>query len=101
MCHSLDTPSIFLIGGYNGVTWLSSLDSFSPKKDILVPLTSMGSPRSYASVAAMEGCVFVFGGGDGSSWYNTGTLIFQFASLLFFMGFKLHLCTLCSCSGML
>jgi hypothetical protein len=74
MCDSLDTPSIFLIGGYNGVTWLSSLDSFSPKKDILVPLTSMGSPRSYASVAAMEGCVFVFGGGDGSSWYNTGIL---------------------------
>ncbi|KAM0888724.1 hypothetical protein ACQ4PT_028152 [Festuca glaucescens] len=71
MCDSLDIPSIFLIGGYNGVTWLSSLDSFSPKKDILVPLTSMGSPRSYASVAAMEGCVFVFGGGDGSSWYNT------------------------------
>lgn len=71
MCDSLDVPSIFLIGGYNGVTWLSSLDSFSPKKDILVPLTSMGSARSYASVAAMEGCVFVFGGGDGSSWYNT------------------------------
>uniref|UniRef100_A0ACD5W2N8 Uncharacterized protein n=1 Tax=Avena sativa TaxID=4498 RepID=A0ACD5W2N8_AVESA len=71
MCDSLDIPSIFLIGGYNGVTWLSSLDSFSPKKDILVPLTSMSSARSYASVAAMEGCVFVFGGGDGSSWYNT------------------------------
>ncbi|CAM0957565.1 unnamed protein product [Alopecurus aequalis] len=71
MCDSLDIPSIFLIGGYNGVSWLSSLDSFSPKKDILVPLTSMSSARSYASVAAMEGCVFVFGGGDGSSWYNT------------------------------
>ncbi|KQK07321.1 uncharacterized protein LOC100836442 [Brachypodium distachyon] len=71
MCDNLDRPSIFLIGGYNGVTWLSSLDSFSPKKDILVPLTSMGSARSYASVAAMEGCIFVFGGGDGSSWYNT------------------------------
>uniref|UniRef100_A0A452Y3P6 DCD domain-containing protein n=1 Tax=Aegilops tauschii subsp. strangulata TaxID=200361 RepID=A0A452Y3P6_AEGTS len=71
MCDNLDMPAIYLIGGYNGVTWLSSLDSFSPKKDILVSLTSMGSARSYASVAAMEGCIFVFGGGDGSSWYNT------------------------------
>ncbi|XBJ15736.1 hypothetical protein VPH35_007548 [Triticum aestivum] len=70
-CDNLDMPAIFLIGGYNGVTWLSSLDSFSPKKDILVSLTSMSSARSYASVAAMEGCIFVFGGGDGSSWYNT------------------------------
>jgi hypothetical protein len=71
MCDSLDTPSIFLIGGYNSVTWLSSLDWFSPKKDILVPLTSTGSACSYAYVDAMEGYAFVFGGGDGGSWYNT------------------------------
>ncbi|KAL5202576.1 hypothetical protein ABZP36_013528 [Zizania latifolia] len=70
-CNTLDKPSIFLIGGYNGVTWLSSLDSFSPEKDVLVPLTPMSSARSYASVAALDGCIFVFGGGDGSSWFNT------------------------------
>ncbi|XP_062180802.1 uncharacterized protein LOC133885158 [Phragmites australis] len=71
MCNNVVTPSIFLIGGYNGVTWLSSLDSFSPEKDILVGLTPMGSARSYASAAALDGHIFAFGGGDGMSWYNT------------------------------
>ncbi|KAL6607774.1 hypothetical protein ACP70R_040837 [Stipagrostis hirtigluma subsp. patula] len=70
-CDNLTKPSIFLIGGYNGVTWLSSLDSFTPEKDILVSLTSMGSARSYASAAALDGHIFAFGGGDGTSWYNT------------------------------
>ncbi|KAG8084880.1 hypothetical protein GUJ93_ZPchr0010g7894 [Zizania palustris] len=70
-CNTLDKPSIFLIGGYNGVTCLSSLDYFSPEKDILVHLTPMSSARSHASVAVLDGCLFVFGGRDGSSWCNT------------------------------
>ncbi|CAN6349813.1 unnamed protein product [Urochloa humidicola] len=71
MCNNLTKPSIFLIGGYNSVTWLSSLDSFSPEKDILVDLTPMSSARSYASAAALDGHIFAIGGGDGMSWYNT------------------------------
>ncbi|KAF8642832.1 hypothetical protein HU200_067045 [Digitaria exilis] len=71
MCNTLAKPSIFLIGGYNGVTWLSSLDSFCPEKDTLVGLTPMSYPRSYASAAALDGHIFAFGGGDGMSWYNT------------------------------
>ncbi|RLM97744.1 gigaxonin-like [Panicum miliaceum] len=69
MCNTLAKPSVFLIGGYNGVTWLSSLESFSP--ETLVGLTPMSSPRSYASAAALDGHIFAFGGGDGMSWYNT------------------------------
>lgn len=71
-CDTLDKPSIFLIGGYNGVSWLSSLDAFSPEKDILVPLAPLSSARSYASVATLEGCIFVCGGGVGDSFGNTG-----------------------------
>ncbi|XP_039836740.1 uncharacterized protein LOC120697541 isoform X3 [Panicum virgatum] len=71
MCYTLAKPSIFLIGGYNGVTWLSSLESFSPEKETLVGLTPMSSPRSYASAIALDGHIFAFGGGDGMSWYNT------------------------------
>ena len=69
---TLTKPSIFLIGGYNGVTWLPSLDSFSPEKDTLVGLAPMSVARSYASAAALDGHIFAFGGGDGMSWYNTG-----------------------------
>uniref|UniRef100_A0A0A9FE74 DCD domain-containing protein n=1 Tax=Arundo donax TaxID=35708 RepID=A0A0A9FE74_ARUDO len=71
MGTNLAKPSIILIGGYNGVTWLSSLDSFSPEKDLLVGLTPMSSARSYAAAAALDGHIFAFGGGDGMSWYNT------------------------------
>ncbi|TVU17399.1 hypothetical protein EJB05_33434, partial [Eragrostis curvula] len=71
MCNNLAKPSIFLIGGYNGVTWLSSLDSLTPDKDVLVGLTPMVSARSYASAAVLDGHIFAFGGGDGMSWYNT------------------------------
>lgn len=68
----LEGPSIFLIGGHNGISWLPSFDSFYPKTDRLVPLRPMSSARSYAAVAALNDHLFLFGGGDGDSWYNTG-----------------------------
>ncbi|KAL6897919.1 hypothetical protein ACP4OV_006878 [Aristida adscensionis] len=69
--NNISKPSIYLIGGYNGVTWLPSLDSFSPEIDKLLGLSPMGSARSYASAAELDGHIFSFGGGDGMSWYNT------------------------------
>lgn len=62
---------IYLIGGFNGKSWLAALDSFSPSMDILMPLKPMGAARSYASAAALNDNFYVFGGGDGSSWFNT------------------------------
>jgi hypothetical protein len=73
--NKVEGPSIFLIGGHNGYTWLPSLDSFYPTTDRLVPLRPMSSARAYAAVAASNDHLFVFGGGDGpdeDSWYNTG-----------------------------
>lgn len=64
---------IYLIGGFNGTSWLSALDSFSPSKDTLTPLKQMGCARSYAAAAALNDNIFVFGGGDGNSWFHTGT----------------------------
>ncbi|XP_072981146.1 uncharacterized protein [Typha angustifolia] len=63
--------AIYLIGGYNGTMWLSSLDSFSPSLDELASLKPMSCSRSYAAAATLDDNIFVFGGGDGSSWYNT------------------------------
>ncbi|KAJ1261904.1 hypothetical protein BS78_09G064700 [Paspalum vaginatum] len=71
MCNTLVKPSIFLVGGYNGETWLSSLDSFSPENGKLVGLAPMSSARSYASAAVLDGHMLAFGGGDGRSWYNS------------------------------
>ncbi|XP_047054911.1 kelch-like protein 22 [Lolium rigidum] len=69
--NNVEGPSIFLIGGHNGYTCLPSLDSFYPTIDRLVPLRPMSSARAYAAVAAFNEHLFVFGGGDGDSWYNT------------------------------
>ncbi|KAJ8551019.1 hypothetical protein K7X08_000389 [Anisodus acutangulus] len=62
---------IFLTGGYDGVSWLSALDSYLPSFDVLKSLKPMNSVRAYASVAKLSGEFYVFGGGTGSLWYDT------------------------------
>lgn len=69
---NMEGPSIFLIGGYRGSTCLSSLDSFCPRTDRVVTLCPMSSGRAYAAVSALKDHIYIFGGGDGSSWYHTG-----------------------------
>nr|XP_016436437.1 PREDICTED: uncharacterized protein LOC107762580 [Nicotiana tabacum] len=67
----LDPESIILAGGYDGVSWLSTLESYSLSNDVLKSLKPMSSVRSYASVAKLCGELYVFGGGTGSLWYDT------------------------------
>ncbi|KAF8402551.1 hypothetical protein HHK36_010637 [Tetracentron sinense] len=62
---------IYLAGGFDGVSWLSALDSYSPSLDVMKPLRPMSSIRSYASVAKLNGELYIFGGGNGIEWYNT------------------------------
>ncbi|XP_025888590.1 uncharacterized protein [Solanum lycopersicum] len=62
---------IFLTGGYDGVSWLSALDSYLPSFDVLKSLKPMNSVRAYASVAKLNGEFYVFGGGTASVWYDT------------------------------
>ncbi|XP_009400961.3 uncharacterized protein LOC103985073 [Musa acuminata AAA Group] len=62
---------IYIIGGFNGFSCLSALDSFSPSLDSLTPLKCMNNARSYASAVALDSNIYVFGGGDGTSWYDT------------------------------
>ncbi|KAM0866264.1 hypothetical protein ACQ4PT_042754 [Festuca glaucescens] len=67
---------IYLIGGFDGISFLPSLDSFSPSLDILTPLKQMTVGKSYTSTVALDGKIFVLGGGDGASWFDTGTQLF-------------------------
>lgn len=62
---------VYLAGGYDGVSWLSSLDCYSPSQDVIKSLKPMNSIRSYASVAKLNGELYVFGGGNSSLWYET------------------------------
>ncbi|KAL3617445.1 hypothetical protein CASFOL_037766 [Castilleja foliolosa] len=59
--------SIFLVGGYDGVSFSSALDSFSPSCDAM---------KSCKSMAICLGCeirwqLYVFGGGTDTVWYDT------------------------------
>ncbi|KAH7677730.1 Development/cell death domain-containing protein [Dioscorea alata] len=65
---NLGPGTIYLIGGYDGRLWLSTMDSFSPSMDTLTSLRKMNYARAYASAAALNGSIYFFGGGDGSSW---------------------------------
>ncbi|CBI25412.3 unnamed protein product, partial [Vitis vinifera] len=66
---SLD-DSILIVGGFDGFSWLSDLDSYSPALDLMKSLRPMTFVRSYASVAKLDGELYIFGGVDGNSWYN-------------------------------
>lgn len=66
------SESVFLFGGYTGESWLSALDSYYPSHDVIKSLSPMNSVRSYASVAQLNGELYIIGGGNGHLWYNTG-----------------------------
>ncbi|CAD6269082.1 unnamed protein product [Miscanthus lutarioriparius] len=62
---------IYLVGGFDGFSFVPSLDSFSPSLDVLTPLKPMAVGKSYTSTVALEGKIFVLGGGDGACWFDT------------------------------
>ncbi|XP_057801116.1 uncharacterized protein LOC131016442 [Salvia miltiorrhiza] len=63
--------SILIVGGHDGVSWSSALQSFSPSEDILRSLKPMSSARWNAPIVTLNGELYVFGGGSGSKWYDT------------------------------
>ncbi|XP_028764503.1 kelch-like protein 12 isoform X2 [Neltuma alba] len=63
--------SLYLIGGYDGESFLASMDLYCPSLNVMKPLRSMSSVRSYASTVQLNGELYVFGGGNGSIWYDT------------------------------
>ncbi|XP_026389019.1 ring canal kelch protein-like isoform X2 [Papaver somniferum] len=62
---------VFLFGGYDGASWLSTVDCYSPLSDTKKSLGPMNIARSYAAAAALCGDIYVLGGGDGKLWFNT------------------------------
>ncbi|PWA89736.1 development/cell death domain, Galactose oxidase, beta-propeller [Artemisia annua] len=68
---SLPDDSILLIGGYDGVSWLSSLDCYSPSQNLTKSLSPMLTERCYAAVSKLDGELFVFGGGTRGQRFNT------------------------------
>ncbi|RZC73321.1 hypothetical protein C5167_048802 [Papaver somniferum] len=62
---------LFLIGGFDGNSWLSAMDCYLPSSDSMRSLRPMNLVRSYAAASALNDEIYVFCGGDGTSWYDT------------------------------
>ncbi|CAF1793395.1 unnamed protein product [Brassica oleracea] len=74
--HSPDdsTEAILLLGGFDGYSesGLSSVQSYFPSRNVIMAHSSMSCIRSNASVAKLDGKVYVFGGDEGGhGWSNT------------------------------
>ncbi|KAI3829477.1 hypothetical protein L1987_03602 [Smallanthus sonchifolius] len=78
--HSDDSPDInldscddliFLAGGYDGSSWFSSLDCYSPSNNHIKSLKQMNTARCSAPVSILNGQLYVFGGGTRGVWYDT------------------------------
>lgn len=66
-----ESESILLVGGYDGMSWLSSLDCYSPSQILTKSLEPMNTERCYAAVSKLDGELFVFGGGTHGQWFDT------------------------------
>ncbi|KAK4351282.1 hypothetical protein RND71_030595 [Anisodus tanguticus] len=64
---------VVIVGGFNGSSWLPSLDSYFPSHDHVETLSPMTFSRSHASVVKLNDELFVLGGND--VWFNAGTRI--------------------------
>ncbi|XP_060182382.1 uncharacterized protein LOC132612054, partial [Lycium barbarum] len=63
--------SVVIVGGFDGSSWLPSLDSYFPLHDRVETLRPMAFSRSHASAVKLNGEVFVLGGVHNDVWLDT------------------------------
>ncbi|KAL6509359.1 hypothetical protein OROGR_022669 [Orobanche gracilis] len=62
---------VLIVGGSDGNSFLSDLIMYSPLQDNVVSLCPLTFPRSGASVAKLNGELYIFGGTYDGVWYDT------------------------------
>lgn len=70
--HANHDESILIVGGFDGSSWLGTMDCYYPSRDVMESFPAMKSVRSHASTAKLNGDVYVLGGVIGNVWYDTG-----------------------------
>ncbi|KAJ7959583.1 Kelch-like protein [Quillaja saponaria] len=63
--------SMVLVGGYDGLSFLSAIDHYTPSQDLIVPLSAMSSMRLNTLAIKLNNEVFVIGGVHENLWYDT------------------------------
>lgn len=62
---------LYAIGGFNGVSWLRSMERYDPLTNQWTLLTPMSVPRSSFGTTVWNGRIYVIGGSDGIHLLNT------------------------------
>ena len=62
---------LYVCGGYNGESCLSSCESYDPKTDSWSPLPNMARARSAAAATCFAGRLYVTGGCDVVQFFNS------------------------------
>lgn len=62
---------LYILGGLADV-WLDSVVAFSSLSNELKSITPLLAPRAYAAASILHGYMYIFGGGDGTSWSDSG-----------------------------
>lgn len=61
---------VFVIGGYNGLSRLSTCEVYSPQTHFWATIRDMISPRSNFGIEVIDDAIYVSGGFDGLSTIN-------------------------------
>lgn len=67
--------SIYMVGGFDGCSWLSGLDIYFNSQDLMRPLTPMRFVHTYASAAKFCGELYILGGVEDNLWSDTGMIV--------------------------
>ncbi|MEQ2214582.1 hypothetical protein XENOCAPTIV_013164 [Xenoophorus captivus] len=62
---------VFVVGGHNGVSHLSSIERYDPHQNQWTACRPMNEPRTGVGSAIVDNYVYVVGGHSGSSYLNT------------------------------
>lgn len=62
---------LFILGGLADV-WLDTVVAYSPLTNQLRNVAPLLGCRAYAATSICHGCIYLYGGGDGTSWSDCG-----------------------------
>ena len=62
---------IFVLGGWNGNSYLESVEMYDTRSNKWVEITPINTARSYLAAAICDNSIFAIGGDDGSSDLKT------------------------------
>ncbi|KAL1535449.1 hypothetical protein AAHA92_28226 [Salvia divinorum] len=69
--YSPSEETVFIVGGFDGFSWLPNLSLYSPNQDHVIPLFPMNSTRTYAAVAKLNSELYIFGGTLDGVWCDS------------------------------